>query len=301
MADNWASLSNELADLAEAVGQSVVRVEARRRFPASGIVWTAEGLIVTAHHAVHWDEDVRVGLPGGEAVAAEIVGRDPATDIALLRADATGLAAPTWVGPDELRPGQLALALARPGRSVQAALGVLSAVLGSGEMRRRALVARMDYTIRPDIVMYPGFSGGPLVTAGGRLAGMNTSGLTRGGPLTVPTPTVRTVVEALSEHGRLRQGYLGISSQVVRLPDAVQQEVGQQTGLMVVQVQPESPAERAGLLLGDVMIAFDGAATETLGDLLALLSGERVGREVEVQVLRGGELRTLRATVGERG
>lgn len=300
MAQNWIDVSNGLADLVESAGQSVVRVEARRRIPASGIVWSADGLIVTAHHVVHWDEDIRIGLPGGESTPAEIIGRDPATDLALLRADAAGLVAPSWVGPEELRAGQLVLALGRPGRTVQASLGVLSALLGSGETRRRALAGRMEPIVRPDIVMYPGFSGGPLVTADGRLAGLNTSGLSRGGPLTVPTPAVRAVVEALGEHGRMRHGYLGISSQVVRLPGTVEQELGQQTGLMVVQVQPESPAERGGILLGDVLVTFDGAATETLDDLLALLSGDRVGREVEVRVLRGGELRSLGVTVGER-
>ncbi|HOA24047.1 MAG TPA: trypsin-like peptidase domain-containing protein [Aggregatilineales bacterium] len=300
MAEYWADLSTALADLVELAGQSVVRVEARRRIPASGIVWSADGLIVTAHHVVHWDEDIRIGLPGGESTSAEIVGRDPSTDLALLKADAAGLAVPSWVGPDELRVGQLVLALGRPGRSVQASLGVLSAVLGGGEPRRRALAGRIEPIIRPDLVMYPGFSGGPLVTADGRLVGLNTSGLSRGGPLTVPLPTVRAVVEALGEHGRVRHGYLGISSQVVRLPGGIEQELGQQTGLMVVQVQPESPAERGGILLGDVLVTFDGTPTETLDDLLALLSGSRVGREVEVRVLRGGELRTLTVTVGER-
>lgn len=300
MADNWTRFSNELADLVEGVGQSVVRVEARRRLPATGIVWAADGLIVTADHVVQRDEDIRVGLANGEAVSAEIVGRDPATDLALLKADVSGLTAPEWVDPGALRTGELVLALARPGRNVQAAFGVLSAIAKSGEMRRRALGGRLDTWLRPDVVMYPGFSGGPLVTAAGHLAGLNTSGLTRGAPLTIPAPAIRTVVEALGEHGRVRHGYLGVSSQVVRLPDALREELGQATGLMVAQVQPESPAERGGILLGDVIVTFDGAATETLGDLLALLSGSRVGSEVELRVLRGGVLQTLTSTIAER-
>lgn len=346
MAEQWKTLSDELADAAEMVGQSVVRVEGRRRFPATGIVFSEDGLIVTAHHVLHRDEEISVGLPGGETVEAELVGRDPATDLALLRIDAAELAVPTWAETSELRPGELVLALGRPGRGIQASFGALSVVADiSGWMRRAegegqpdsserhehrghhshgprgrfgghpghpgrphhqhavhpsAIAGRLETIIRPDLVMYPGFSGGPLVRADGTIAGMNTSALLRMGALTVPAAMIRVVGEALQTHGRVRQGYLGVSSQVVRLPDALQEELDQQTGLLIVQVLSDSPAERAGLLLGDVITSFDGVATETLDDLIALLSGDRVGSEVEVRVLRGGEMMSIYTTVAER-
>lgn len=345
MSEQWKAFSDELADAAEMIGQSVVRVEGRRRFPATGIVWSADGLIVTAHHVLHRDEDISVGLPGGETVAAELVGRDPATDLALLRVEADGLAVPTWAETSELRPGELVLALGRPGKGIQASLGALSVVADLGSWLHRsegaertessvhkegagrhshrgrgprgrfgrsehrghshmehasAIAGRLETIIRPDLVMYPGFSGGPLVRADGTVAGMNTSALLRMGALTVPAAMIRVVGEALQTHGRVRQGYLGVSSQVVRLPDALQDELDQQTGLLIVQVLPDSPAERAGLLLGDVITSFDGVATETLDDLITLLSGDRVGSEVEVRVLRGGEMASIYTTVAER-
>ncbi len=170
MSEEAASLSEALAGAVEAAGASVVRVEGRRRMPASGIVWSADGLIITAQHVVTVDEGVAIGLPDGGMAAATVVGRDPLTDIAVLRAEAGGLAVPAWAGPETLRVGHLVLALARPGRTVQAALGVVSAL---GEGWRTPPGGSIERFLQTDVVMYPGFSGGPLVDAHGRVAGMN--------------------------------------------------------------------------------------------------------------------------------
>jgi S1-C subfamily serine protease len=193
-------LSNDLATVVETAGAGagVVRVEARRRLPASGIVWSADGLIMTAHHVVERDESISVGLPDGQTVPATLVGRDPSTDLALLRAEATGLTPPPWTEPDTLRVGHLALALGRPGKTVRATLGVIGAL---GESWVTPTGGRVEPYLQTDVTMYPGFSGGPLVDASGSVVGVNTSALLRGVSLVIPTPTVRHVAEALLATG----------------------------------------------------------------------------------------------------
>lgn len=298
MAEVLSSLSDALAGTVETAGQSAVRVEGRRRHPASGIVWSADGLIVTANHVVTRDEDLRVGLPNGEKVSASVVGRDPTTDLALLRVDASSLGTPNWIGAGQVRVGHLVLALGRPGKSVQATLGVISAL---GDSWRTGGGGKIDQYMQTDVVMYPGFSGGPLVSASGQIIGLNSSALMRGVSLTLPITTIQSVVETLSTHGRIRRGYLGIGAQPVRLPDHLTQELGQEVGLLIVSVEPDTPAHQAGLMLGDTVISLDGESVRHLEELMGLLSGDRVGTSVPVKIVRGGEVRNVAVTIGERG
>lgn len=290
-------LSQAMAGLVDAASPSVVRVEGRRRLAASGVVWSADGLILTAHHVVRRDEGIRVGMPDGTRVNATLVGRDPGTDLALLKVEAGDLVAPQWVNAGDLRVGYLALALGRPGAAVQATLGVISAL--GGEWRTGA-GGRMDRYLQTDVLMYPGFSGGPLVTADGRVAGLNTSGLTRGASVAVPAETVARVAGGLAEHGRIKRGYLGVSLQPVRLAANLQEEAGQETGLMLLSVEDGSPAAAAGLAQGDIIVALDGTQVSHLDALHSLLTGERVGQSVPVRVARGGSLIELTAVVGEK-
>jgi S1-C subfamily serine protease len=290
------NLSEGLAAAVEAAGQSAVRVDARRRMPGTGIVWSADGLIITAHHIVESDDEISVGLSDGRAVTATLVGRDPSTDIALLRADA-GLPAPSWVEASDLRVGQLVLALGRPGQTVQATLGVVSAL---GQAWRTAAGGAVDHYLQTDVVMYPGFSGGPLVDVAGRVIGMNSSALLRGVSPALPAATLRRVAETLLAHGRVKRGYLGVSTQRVRLPSALQQELGQETGLLVGAVVPDSPAERSGLYLGDTIVAVAGEPVRHHDDLLAKLSGDRVGQAVPMRVVRGGQVQEINVEVGDR-
>ncbi len=301
MAEEFQTLSNGLADAVEKAGPSVVRVEARRRLPASGIVF-APDVVVTAHHVVQRDEDIRIGLPGGEVADAALAGRDPGTDLAVLRVEGADLSPASWVDGADLRVGGLALAVGRPGANLQAALGVISAVedLSASRMRRAFGASRLNTYLRPDVVMYPGFSGGPLITASGGVVGLNTSALAHGAALTIPAADLAPVVETLLAHGRLRRGYLGVSTQPVRLPGALRDELNQATGVHVVAVEPGSPADEGGLVLGDTIITFDGMPTTAPDDLLALLAGDRIGQPVTVRIVRGGELRELTVTVGER-
>ena len=298
MSELMSKLSDDLADVVEAAGPAVVRVEARRRLPASGIVWSSDGLIVTAHHAVEREENIRVGLPDGRSVSATLVGTDLTTDVAVLRTSESGLATPAWAGPDGLRVGHLALALGRPGKTVLATLGIVSALSGGW---RTPSGGNLDRYLQTDLVMYPGFSGGPLVDANGQVLGLNTSALLRGIALAVPHATLSRVVTALVSHGRVARPYLGVGSQSVRLPDGVAKELDQESGVLLVSVEADSPADKGGLVLGDTIVALNGQPTRRLEDLLATLSEAGIGSTAPVRIVRGGQIQELTVVVGERG
>jgi S1-C subfamily serine protease len=314
MADALGSLSEALVAAVDAASPSIVRVDARRRLPASGIVWSADGVIVTSHHVVERDENIEITLHGGQTVAATLAGRDPGTDVAVLRAETSGLTAPTW--SDGARVGHLVLALGRPGQDVQATLGVVSAMgeartevrrprrgrRGGGRPTGDVLTSRGDATqfLQTDVVMYPGFSGGPLVGANGQVLGMNSSGLMPGISLTVQTQSIRRVVEALLTHGRVRRGYLGVGVQPARLPEKLAEELDQESGALIVSVEPGSPADKGGLFLGDTVISLDGQSVADLEDLLGTLTGDRVGKQVAVRIVRGGQVQEVGVTIGER-
>ena len=296
MADVLTQLSDSLAETVETAGPGVVRVEGRRRLPATGIIWSAGGVIVTANHVVKRDDKVSIGLADGERVSATVTGRDPSTDLVVLKAKASELA-PAARADGDLHVGHLVLALGRPGRTVQATLGIVSAL---GDSWRTRAGGQIDRYLQTDVVMYPGFSGGPLVGAGGQVIGLNTSALARGVSLTIPVATVERVANTLLAHGRMQRGYLGVSTQPARLPAAVQDEIDQETGLLIVSVETDSPADQGGLVLGDTIVAFSGSAVRQHDDLLALLTGDVVGQKTPVQIVRGGELRTINVNVGQR-
>ena len=296
MSDILKSVSEAMAGLAESAGQSVVRVEGRNRLPASGVIY-ADGVIVTSHHVVERDDNLRVGLPNGDTVEAELAGRDPGTDLAVLRVAATGITPAAWVDAGDLRVGNLILALGRPGQSVQATLGIVSALGGAW---RTGGGGEIDRYLQTDVVMYPGFSGGPLAAADGRLGGINSSALARGVSVTIPAATVARVVDTILAHGRMPRGYLGVCIQPVRLDAALQEQLGQQTGLMLMSVEADGPAAEGGLLQGDVVVALDGNAVRQLDDLQALLTGDRVGRRVAVRFVRAGAVQEAAVTVGQK-
>lgn len=286
MFEHLKTLSDELAALVQTAGESVVRVSARPRLGASGIVWSAEGVIVTADHVIAREDRIQVGLPGGRTVAAQLVGRDPYLDIAVLRVDAESLKPAPTGRLEDIRVGHLVLAVARPSQDVRATLGIISAV-GTGW--RTVMGGQLDRYLQTDVVMYPGFSGGALVAANGLVIGLNSSGLARGVSIAVPAETLARVVETILAHGRVRRAYLGIVSQPVRLPDAARSQVGQTVGLIVVSVQEGGPADRAGIMVGDVIVAVDGQPVNHPDDLLAHLTADRIGQPLPLSVLRGGQ------------
>lgn len=297
MSEALRDLSNGLAEVVANSGPAIVRVEARRHTPGSGIIWSADGLIVTANHVVRRDDAITVGLPDGQTAAATLVGRDPTTDLALLQVQATGLSTLTPADEADMSVGHFVLALGRPGRTVQATFGVVSAL---GDSWRTPMGGQIDHYLQTDVVMYPGFSGGPLVGAGGRVLGLNTSGLSQGVSLAIPATTVSRVAEALRSHGRVRRGYLGVSTQRVHLPENLVGELGQKRGLLIVAVETGSPAAEGGLTLGDTLLSLGGRAITGHEDLLAALSGEVVGQKEVTRILRGGQVQELTVKIGER-
>ncbi len=289
-------ISGELSGIVEKAAPSVVRVEARRRIPGSGIVWASDGTIVTADHIIEREEDLRIGLADGRVVEATLVGRDPTTDVAVLRTQAAGLSVPAWSDGERAKVGQLVLALGRPGRTVRARLGMISAL---GDAWRAPAGGELTRYLEADVAIRFGFSGGPLVDAAGGVLGMNTAGLLREAALTVPVATLRRVVTTLLKDGRIRRGYLGLGAHPVRLPAAWQQQ-GQEAGLLIVSIEPGSPAERGGLLIGDTLVALDSTPVRRHDDIQSRLTPESVGTSVRVRVIRGGEVKELTVTIGDR-
>ncbi|MCK9520541.1 MAG: S1C family serine protease [Dehalococcoidia bacterium] len=289
-------LSDGLADAVAKAGASTVLVAARRRIPASGVAWSAD-VVVTADHVIEDDENIVIGLPDGREAKATLAGRDPGSDLAVLRVEGGGLA------PAErahvVRPGHLVLAVGRPGRGEpMASFGVVSTVGGPWRTFRGGQV---EGYIRSDTTFFPGFSGGPLVTAAGQVAGINSSRLWRGSGLTIPVAAAEPIVEALLSGGRLRRGYLGIGSQATRLPEALAAKAGgQASGLLIVGVEPGSPADQAGLLVGDILVRMGESAIAETDDLQAVLGPQSVGKPTPAHILRGGEPVALTVTVGER-
>ena len=202
----------------------------------------------------------------------------------------------TWAEPDALRVGHVTLALGRPGRSVRATMGIASAI---GPSWQSPGGRRFERYLQADVAMPPGFPGGPLVDVNGRGIGMNTSALRRFASPTVPPGDVRRVTETLLEHGTVRRGYLGVTPQPAKLSAAIAQELDQETGLLVTFVEVGGPADKAGVLLGDVIVAFDGSPVRHIDDLFGALA-ETAGSKATVRGLRGGKLSDVAVTVGER-
>jgi S1-C subfamily serine protease len=293
------TVSHQLADAVQSAGAWTVRVQARRGPPASGIA-LATDLVLTADHVVDpsREDAIRIGLPDGSEVGGSVVGRDAATDVAVLRL-ASGSLTPAKAAEGEPRTGALALVVGRPGPVPNASLGLITGIAGPARTRRGGILERF---IQVDAVLYPGFSGGPLVDADGAVLGMITSGFGFGGPaVALPWALVSQIAETLGKHGKVPRGYLGVGSQPVTLSaQAKELAGGQERGLLVVQVAEGGPAASAGFLQGDILVRLDGAPVGNADELQGLLGPNRVGSNVTASVVRGGELRDLGVTVGTR-
>lgn len=293
------TISNQLADAVQAAGAWTVRVQARRGPAASGIALAAD-LILTADHVVDpsREENIKIGLPDGSEAGASVVGRDPATDVAVLRI-ASGTLTPAKAADAEPRTGALALVVGRPGTQPNASLGLITGSAGPTRTRRGGMLERF---IMVDAVMYPGFSGGALVDTDGQVLGMITSGLGFGGPaVALPWSLVSQVAETLKTHGKVARGYLGIGSQPVTLSQQVKDLAGgQERGLLVIQVADGGPAATGGVLQGDILVRVDGSSIANADDLQGILTPAKVGNSISVSLVRGGELKELAVTVGSR-
>jgi S1-C subfamily serine protease len=289
-------LSETIASIVASSSPGVVRVEGGRRGPATGIVW-AEGVVVTVDHALDREGDVTLGHPDGSTSPAAIVGRDPATDVAVLRTAGRAMTPLVFAGTEGAKVGHLAVALARPGRSVRASLGVIGA-LGDGWTTYAG--GRVDQYVQMDRGPLPGFSGGPLLDLPGRALGLLTAGLVRGATIAIPAATLRRVAGEILATGGAERGYLGVSCQAVPLPDDLSKRVGQESGLLVFQVQGGSPAAEAGLMLGDVLVALDGSPLTRLSGLLAALSAGRAAGRSTLRLLRAGRVDEIPVAIGAR-
>jgi S1-C subfamily serine protease len=290
-------LSDSFVSAAERAGNSTVLVNARRRMPASGIATTPD-LIVTADHVVERDEDISVTLAGGKTINASIAGRDPGSDLALLRL-AEAAAVPAEKMDGEARIGQIVLALGRPSEEgIEASLGIISAIGGPVRTGRGGLLERY---LRTDAIPFPGFSGGPLVDTAGRVIGLNTTGLAHGSAITIPGYLVWADAENLAKFGYIKRGYLGIRSQQVELAPELRKALGREqvTGLLLVSIETASPAEASGLIVGDILVAIEGQATADHDALMMHLGGESVGKSLSLQIMRGGQPKIIPVTIGE--
>lgn len=317
---NLLSSSEPLVTLVDTAGPAIVRVEGPRQGGATGLLWSEDGIVVTAHHALRHDEPLAVGFSdGAEPRPAQLLGRDPATDLAVLRvlppASATEGAAqdqegtvqdgsavprpvvPAWRDPASVRVGELGLSLARPGRSVRAALGLV-ALVGRDGLRTpggRSLAPWVEL----DRVLPRGFSVAPLFDLEGRVLGLATAGLAPHTTVLLTRDTVRASVEAIVAHGRVPQAYLGLGVSPARLPTELRDQLGQGRALAVVGLAEAGPAAQAGVLVGDVILAVGGTPVRSPAGLRALLA-DRVGQPVSVRLLRGGQATEIEITAGER-
>ena len=290
--------SNELAAAVERGGAGTLLVDARHRYPASGIAYAAD-LVLTADHVVTREDNLRIATAEGKTFSVTVAGRDPSSDLALLRLSEKALT-PAKVSQAAPKVGQLVLALGRPGdEGVQASWGIITAIGGPARTGRGGL---LDEYIQTETTSYPGFSGGPLINTEGEILGLNTSGLTRGMALTIPVKFAWRIADSLAKHGIVKRGYLGVRTQTVDVPDAARTALkrAQEHGLLVMWLEEKGQAEKSGLLVGDIIVAINGQAVGDPDDLFAALNGDVVGKNIAVEVLRGGKPETLQVTVGER-
>jgi S1-C subfamily serine protease len=399
MSDSLKQYSDELAAILAGIDPSVVRIDARRRLPATGFVWDADGVIVTANHIVQTDDNIGIGLADGSTVAATLIGRDPYNDLAVLRAEGD-FSPVARAAAEDIKIGHLVAAVGRPFNDLQATMGIVSAqsgeygmsrpmgegfgrgegiggrgeglggrgeglggrgegvggrgskhgrsdgergrgdgVGGRGSKRGRdgnrgrgdsnrgrggeraqglrsrrfgpwegRLIHQRGWHgrmlagghIRTDVTMYPGFSGGPLVSAYGTVYGLNTSGFTRGASLTVPIGVIKKSVNALLVHGRVRQGYLGVRVQTANLPDEVAAELGNSTGVLVVAAELDSPAGKGGIMVGDIIVTIGDEPIVEADELPVALTDDLIGQEIALAVVRGGEMKELTVTIEEQ-
>jgi S1-C subfamily serine protease len=287
-------ISDSLAAAVEAAASGVVEVRARRGKSATGIAWDKDH-ILTSIHAIENKDDVTV-IHGDKSTSATVVGDDAGTDLALLKAEGHGATPVPRGSAAALRPGELVLAVGRPGE-LQATFG---AVVSTNSRQRGWRGGGLEGLVRTDAQLYQGFSGGPLLDAAGNVVGVNSWYYGRGETKSLPVEAATRVAESLLKHGRVAQPYLGIGTQPIYLSDDVREKTGHASGLMVISIEAGSPAATAGVVQGDTLVGIGGVAVAGMRDLFRALQGLEVGSKQKLQVVRSGELHDLEVTVGER-
>jgi len=284
----------------EQVGPAVVRVEVGRG-GGSGVTFTPDGFILTNSHVVAGSAEIRIVLPDGRWAAAERIGDDAETDLAVLRVGATALPWARLGDSKRARVGQVAIAIGNPyGFHHSVTSGVVSAV---GRSLRSRAGRLMDDIIQTDAALNPGNSGGPLVTTGGEVIGINTAVIlpAQGLCFAIASNTVRFVASRLMRDGRIRRSYIGVAGQQTPIPRAIARASGTAavSGVLVASIAKDGPAARSGLEEGDVIVQFGGVAVSGIDDLHRQLTDERIGRAVSVTVLRRGRRLAVTIAPGE--
>ena len=296
----WVALSQELSNVIEKLSGSIVAVHGGHRLAGSGIHWRS-GLIVTANHMIRGDRELSITLPDHDSSSATLVGRDPNTDVAVLKIEAsTGLSTVQTTSTAGLKVGHLVVAVGRSHLGDLAASSGIVARLGGPWRTWRG--GEMDQLLRPDITLYPGQSGSALLNAQGQVLGMNTIALARMAAITVSAATVDRVLGELLEHGHIRHPHLGLAMQIVSVPDDIRGKLNVEsaTGLLVMHVEDNGPGSKAGVMLGDLIIEFQEKATGDLSTLQEALAKLHPGDQAKLTVIRGGERRELIGVVGDR-
>jgi S1-C subfamily serine protease len=293
-----ADLSSQLANAVETAANSVVAIHARRRIPSSGVVWR-DGVIVSANHTVRRDGQISITLPNGESASATIIGRDTASDLVALHVSAAGLRVMPRADESAARIGSLVLAAGRPGKSVSASFGIISSV---AEGWRTGYGTRIDRVLRLDLAIYDGFSGGPLVSPAGGVVGIDTSALARGAAVALPADVVDGVLDELVTRGHVRRPFIGIAVQPVALVPSVvgRHQLRAETALVVVSVAEGTPADAAGLTVGDVLVEANGQPLARPAALFDALSDVSDGGSLELKRLRGNSASTVMVTPVDR-
>jgi len=292
------AFSSSLSALIETTARSAVAIEARHHMGSSGFLWK-DDVIVTAAHAIRRDDEVPVVLPDGSRASAQIAGRDPDTDIAVLRVPGvSGASAPARAAAPLPRTGELVVAVGRHAPGPLALTGIVSTSAGPWKTWRGG---QLDALLRLDLGAYPRSSGSLVVDTEGRLIGMLTTGLTRTAPVAIPAATIARVAAELLERGSIARGYIGVSLHPVPLPATYARALNrnQRTGVMILAVEPNGPAEKGGILVGDVIVEINTQPVGDTDDIQIALRGS-VGKELPVVVFRGGQRTEVRVTVGER-
>ncbi len=298
MSNALVALSDAIAGVVEASSAYTVTVFGRRRLPATGIVWDTD-LVVTANHVVEQDEGVTVEGPDGTPIPATVAGRDPGGDIAVLKVPGLGhTSAPRATEP--VRAGEYVLGIGKAGQGQPRVSSGLINTVGAGLRIGRGRI--IEPVIQSEIVMLPGFSGGPLLNSRGEVIGLNSSHLAHGASITLTVAALDPIVQALATHGRLRSGYVGIGARAVGLTEQQIREAGlrQEVALVVLSIDEGGPAHTGGMLIGDLIVAVNGQPVSSVDDLAANLPGELIGSRIPLTVVRGAASQEIAVIVGER-
>jgi S1-C subfamily serine protease len=286
-----ASLSTDLASAVQRAGRSIVAVHGRRRFPASGLAWSPDQ-VITAAHVLERDTDLSITAPDGTQHAANLVGRDPGADLAILAIPGAPLQ-PIERSSETLAAGNLVLAVGRPGTPEPiASFGAISSVGGAWRTAQGGL---LDAYVRADVALLPGLSGGALADVQGRIVGMLSAYLAGGDPVGIPTNSIDAIVQRIVSGQTLRRAYLGVSTQPVDIQESLRTRLGidQTAGLMLLGLEPGAPAERGGLFAGDIVLAIGGRTVEDGEALQMALGPDAIGRSTPIKLIRGGDLREI--------